>query len=348
MGDDLAGAIIGLVIHAAAAGVAAAATNESSANARRRKEARTANARRRKEARRYHVNENNHKVYTMSPRARPQSHANQLKPKRIVKPVVKTNLFANEEPRIDRKGPPPGTVIDMKTLRGKLTHNPIPKTWQCQPTFIIHRGFMSKAGVINSSYKERFFVLTSKRQLHYYKCTRSEVSAIASEDYIRKSSWRYEKGLIRLEDFHSIECRNTYEFRLVSKDKTGRDFLFRCENLRDAQVWNLLIRATTAGMVDPWQAVNPKRENVDDEKIDDIDPMKSSSFSKSVGPELVHSTYQGPGFGPEPSAPEEGLFTQGECIDLAPSAPLAIGEPEFATSEPEQIEGKRTEPGACS
>jgi len=339
-GDDLAGAIIGLVIHAAAAGVAAAATNESSANARRQKE-----ARRKKEARRYHFNQNNNKVYTMSPRPRPPSHANQPKPKRI----VKQDLFANDERRIDRKGPPPGTVIDLKSLRGKLTHNAIPKTWKCQPTFIIHKGFMSKAGVLNSSYKERFFVLTSKRQLHYYKCTRSEVSAIASEDYLRKSSWRYEKGVIRLEDFHSIEARNTYEFRLVSKDKTGRDFLFRCDNLRDAQVWNLLIRATAAGMVDPWQAVSPK-ENVpsDDEKLDDIAPIRSSSLPETAGPQLVHNTYQGPGFGPEPSAPEEGLFTQGECIDLAPSAPLAIGEPEFAIFEPEQIEGKRTEPGACS
>jgi len=281
------------------------------------------------------------------------------KTKTVAKPVkIKRNIFSEEDLKPNQNKIPQDKYFkvcycDVKKLRGPLIHD-VSKEWRCQPAFIIHSGFMQKTGEYNSSYKRRFFILTSKQELHYYKLNHdSDVTRIASKDYIKKQARQFHKGTIQLKKFKSVDVRSkNNEFRLCSWNAAGRDFLFKCDDAMSVKKWILIIRATCAAAKDPWKVVdgedppdapinyplksestaNPqitpnffshvadptgkKSSDIADEPLDDIAPMYS---------EYVDSIpNQGPGYTPaivEPSAPTifEGIHD--DNLENAPSAP---------------------------
>jgi len=339
--DELLGVVIGAAVHVAAAGVVASATNEQSKKARRRKEKQN-----RKQATQAKYKSYNVDTTTLEDRI------NRMPKPVKEKRVMKTNLFSNDlfEPRQVQL--PPGQAYDPSKLRGNLIHNPVSKDWKYQPTFIVHSGFMSKTGEYNTAFKLRFFVLTSKRELRYYKCSPSEVDKIAQGERLLKRASAYEKGVILLSDFQSIDVRSKTEFRLRNFDSVGRDYIFQCSNPADARAWNLILRATCAGCSDPQSAIKTSalssmhtptdgitsgRASID-EDIDDIDP---------IVPELIGETpHDGPGYSPlpEPSAPNGRYIIEqiSQCHDIAPSAPPQETAGEFGEPGSTQVEGLQT------
>jgi len=290
------------------------------------------------------------------------------------KPAISRKHFDEEDLKPNQQKVPLGKCYDVRfcdidKLRGPLVHD-TSKEWRYQPEFIIHSGFMQKTGEYNSAYKRRFFILTSRQQLYYYKLNHdSDVVRIASKDFIKKQAKQFERGVIRLQNFKSIDVRsNENEFRLRSKNSTGRDFLFKCDQAIDMKKWILIIRATAAAIKDPWKLVDgehppdapiksknkadpqitpnffshipdPKKADEDDCPLDDIDPIM---------PELVDPTdYQGPGYSPvvvEPSAPEIFEGNLDDEIQIAPSAPPPAYEDTVCpgAANHSQIEGIQT------
>lgn len=271
---------------------------------------------------------------------------------------VNRNLFSDEDKKPKQAQIPLEKsynvrFCDISKLRGSLLHCWPADEWRCQPTFIIHSGFMMKMGEFNSAYKKRFFVLTSRQELRYYKVARdSDIKQIAAKDFLRKGAKQYERGVINLKEFKSIDVRGKMtDFRLRSKDSLGRDFSFKCGTSLECKVWILIIRATCVGKKDPWKFVDGEHphdpeltkrspesnvSNVarnDDFKLDDISPIM---------PEIVDADYKGPGYDPiAPSAPE--VIADCANDEIAPSAPPAY-EDVVCPGAPEklQIEGMQT------
>jgi len=312
----------------------------------------------------------------------PRANRMPAKAKPATKPaIIKRKIFDEEDLKPNQKKVPLGKCnyvryCDLNKLRGPLVHD-TSKEWLYQPAFIIHSGFMQKTGEYNSSYKRRFFILTSKQELHYYKLNHdSDIVRIANKDFIKKQAKQFERGVIRLQNFKSIDVRGTQnEFRLRSKVPTGRDFLFKCDQAVDMKKWILIIRATSAAVKDPWKAVDgeyppdalikypiksenetgpkitpnffshipdPKKADEDDCQVDDIDPIM---------PELIDPIdYKGPGYSPvvvehvEPSAPEIFEGNLDGDLEIAPSAPPPAYEDAVCPGAAihAQIEGIRT------
>jgi len=373
-GDDVLNILGGLLYVAVAAADVAAENNRMN----RRIDRRIAKRERKLERQRQRANPYEARVESRIKERSPRAVRMPVKAKPATKPaIIKRKIFDEEDLKPHQKRVPLGKCYnvrycDVNKLRGPLVHD-TSKEWLFQPAFIIHSGFMQKTGEYNSAYKRRFFILTSKQELHYYKLNHnSDVVRIANKDFIKKQAKQFERGVIRLQNFKSIDVRSTQnEFRLRSKVPTGRDFLFKCDQAVDMKKWILIIRATSSAIKDPWKAVDgehppdapikserktgplitpnffshipdPKKADEDDCQLDDIDPIM---------PELIDPIdHQGPGYSPvvmehvEPSAPEIFEGNLDGDLEIAPSAPPPAYEDTVCpgAANHSQIEGMQT------
>lgn len=373
-GDDVLNILGGLLYVAVAAADIAAQNNRMN----RRIDRRIAKRERKLERKRQRANPYEARVVSRIKERSPRAVRMPVKAKPATKPaIIKRKIFDEEDLKPNQKRVPLGKCYnvrfcDVNKLRGPLVHD-TSKEWLFQPAFIIHSGFMQKTGEYNSAYKRRFFILTSKQELHYYKLNHdSDVVRIANKDFIKKQAKQFERGVIRLQNFKSIDVRSTQnEFHLRSKVSTGRDFLFRCDQAVEMKKWILIIRATSAAINDPWKAVDgehppdapikserktgpqitsnffshipdPKKADEDDCQLDDINPIM---------PELIDPIdYQGPGYSPvvlehvEPSAPEIFEGNLDGDLEIAPSAPPPAYEDTVCpgAANHSQIEGIQT------
>jgi len=212
-----------------------------------------------------------------------------------------------------------GTVfMSAPPVRGTTQSFParVPLRYQavsCDSVFVIHAGFIQKRGEKNTSFKKRFFVLTSEKKLYYKP---GDTKAFPPEEFKKC------RGVIDLSTVAAmnISPNNPLDFELVpvyrdistgKKVQKRRYYKLRCETTNQRSSWLMAIEDTAQAGV-TWLA------------------------RMNYHPEGEYNAPTGS------AAPPNGEFQPGSFAEpSAPPMPLASAPPMRRTPG-EDVEGSKT------